>query len=448
MSADLEALASETVSWMAGQSAETEAEVYLELSRRRTLSRRDGARDGVEIADDLGAGVRVFRDGKIGFATAGGVDRGTLKALWAQAVEQLPHATAETGRRLPGATTAEIEPSFKDSLRDAKLFTRSLEELEGRLVAAEGAAGAKGLARVLRSDVTETRNESIVANTRGLRASQHGDFVSVSVSSVVEAAGETQVGEGWRGARRFDALDFAAAGAEAARRSTAAIGARRARAGRRPVVFAPWVGAEFLETIAELLSAEEVEKGRSLLAGRGGTSVASALVTLRDDPRRGAGWSSGAFDDEGMPTRSKILIEEGVLRELFDDCATAGRAGRSPNGCAYRDGYDSLPAPGPSNLFIAPGAGSSESLIAATPDGLLVYEVLGMHMADPISGEFSVGISGQEIERGAIGRPFKGAMIAGNLLDLLGDIDAIADDLTFYGGLGAPTFRVSSLDIS
>ncbi len=243
-------------------------------------------------------------------------------------------------------------------------------------------------------------------------------------------------------------MDCAAAGAEAARRALAAIGARRARAGRRAVLFEPWVSGEFLEVLAGLLSAEEVQGGRSLLAGRMGAAIASPLVTLRDDPRRLGGSASARFDDEGVPTRDKALVERGVLRALLHDAATAAREKTASNGCGYRDDWSGLPGPGTSNFFLAPGSLTREKLVADTRDGLLVLEVLGMHMVDPVSGEFSVGISGLEISKGALGRPFKGAMLSGNLLDLLARVDAVADDLVFHGSFGSPTFRVSSLDVA
>ncbi len=214
------------------------------------------------------------------------------------------------------------------------------------------------------------------------------------------------------------------------------------------MVFEPWVAVEFLEVLADLLSAEEVQGGRSLLAGRMGKKTASPLVTLRDDPRRPGGPASARFDDEGVPTRDKALVEGGVLRALLHDTATAARDGAASNGCGYRDGWSGLPGPGPSNLFLAPGTMGRDALIGGTKDGLLVLEVLGTHMVDPVSGEFSVGVSGLEIEKGAIARPFKGAMIAGNLLDLLARVDAVADDLVFHGSFGSPTFRVSALDVA
>jgi len=448
MSADLEALAREAADWARAQSAETQTELYLSRSGERALARRDGARDGVETAESLGAGVRVIRDGRVGFASAGGADPETLRTLWRRAVEQLPHAAPEAGRALPGPSADAADPAFDASLWDGTLFTRPWGELEARLVTAEDAASAGGKTRALRSELTESRGEVVVSNTRGVLARERGGSASVSVSSAAEDRGETQVGEGYRAARRFDAADPAAAGAEAARRATAGIGARRVRAGRRAALFEPWVGVEFLEVLADLLSAEEVQGGRSLLAGRLGASVASALVTLRDDPRLVGGPASARFDDEGVPTRDKALIERGVLRELLHDSATAAREGAASNGCAYRADWGSLPGPGPSNLYLAPGPLTRADLIAGTKDGLLVLEVLGTHMVDPVSGEFSVGVSGLEISKGEVGRPFKGAMLAGNLLDLFARVDAVADDLVFHGAFGAPTFRVSALDIA
>ncbi len=214
------------------------------------------------------------------------------------------------------------------------------------------------------------------------------------------------------------------------------------------MVFEPWVGVEFLELLAELLSAEEIQSGRSSLTGRLGSSIASPLVTLRDDPRRPAGPASARFDDEGVPTSDKVLVERGVLAGLLHDTVTAAREKTVSNGCGYRPGWSGLPGPGASNLLLSPGPLTREALIGGTRDGLLVLEMLGAHMIDPVSGEFSVGVSGLEIEKGAIARPFKGAMIAGGLLDLLGRVDAVADDFAFHGSCGAPTIRVSALDVA
>ena len=449
MTSDLDILVQEELFWMRAQSDGIESELYVGRGRERTLSRREGARDGVETAESLGAGVRVAFEGRVGFASAGGADPETLRALWRRAVEQLPHAEPDVKRVLPAHAREDFDDSaFAASLWDETLFSRPWEALESGLIRAEAAASTGGKTRVLRSELSESRVESVVVNTLGVLARGRGGSAAVEISAAAEDGDQTQVGDGFRAARRFDALDLSSAGAEAARRAVSAIGARRARAGRRAVILEPWVAAEFIEILAELLSAEEIQGGRSLLAGRIGAAIASPLVTLRDDPRRLGGPASARFDDEGVPTRDKALIERGVLREILHDCLTAAREGVMSNGCAYRDGWGVLPGPAPSNLFLAPGPLSREALVSDTRDGLLILEVLGTHMADPISGEFSVGVSGLEIEKGLPARPFKGAMIAGNLLELLSRVDAVADDLVFHGSFGAPTIRISALDVS
>lgn len=449
MNAELESLAREAVAWMKARSADTQAEVYLSRGEDRSLSRREGERDGVEASETTGAGVRVARDGRVGFAAAGGADLAALKELYARALEQLPFAGSGSRRVLPGPRPAPEDAALSASLWDETLFTAPWERVERSLADAEAAALAvPKVARVMRVDYAESRGTVVVAGTSGLFAAERGGSASVSLVVAAESGAELQLGESFRAARRAGALDFAAAGREAATRASSMLGARRAKAGRRAVLFEPWVAGEFLELLAQLLSADEAQGGRSLLAGKTGKTVASALVTLRDDPRRPGGLGSALFDDEGLPTRDKAMIEGGVLREFYYDTASALRDGRESNGCAYRESYTGLPSPGASNLYLAPGAVTREALISETASGLLVGEVLGMHMVDPVSGAFSVGVSGLEIEKGVVTKPVKGAMISGNLLDLLARVDGVASDLTFSGSLGAPTFRVASLDVA
>ncbi|OGS39568.1 MAG: hypothetical protein A2506_04740 [Elusimicrobia bacterium RIFOXYD12_FULL_66_9] len=446
MSADTQALALEACAWMAAQSPQTQSEAYLSRSEERSLSRREGAREAVETAAALGAGVRVVRDGRVGFASAGGADLETLKGLWRRAVEQLPHAEAEKGRQLPAPVSDQEDSALASSLWDETLFARPWKDLDERLILAESSAREGG--RVLRAELAECRGEVVVASTRGVLSRERGGSASIEVSVAAEGGGSAQVGEGFRIARRFADLDALAAGAEAARRAAAGVDARRVRPGRRAVLFEPWVAAEFLELLADLLSAEEVQGGRSLLAGRLGERVASPLVTLRDDPRRLGGPASARFDDEGLPTRDKAMIEGGILREYFHDSATAARATVPSNACGYRESWRGLPRPGPSNLYLAAGRAAREAVVSDTRDGLMLMEVLGIHMVDPVSGEFSVGVSGYEVEKGSIGRPFRGAMVSGNLLEMLARVDAVASDLSLVGSFGAPTFRVSALDVA
>jgi PmbA protein len=108
MSGDLELLARDAVAWMKARSSETQAEIFLSSGEARSVSRREGERDGVEASESSGAGVRVVRDGRVGFAAAGGAGLEAIKDLYARAVEQLPHAEPDPRRVLPGP---EAEPA-------------------------------------------------------------------------------------------------------------------------------------------------------------------------------------------------------------------------------------------------------------------------------------------------------------------------------------------------
>ncbi|MBI4060718.1 MAG: TldD/PmbA family protein, partial [Elusimicrobia bacterium] len=350
-------------------------------------------------------------------------------------------------RALPGPQAPAEDEAFAAALWDEALFGASWETVESRLLEAEAAASARGV-KIMRGEYSERRETVVVAGTSGLFARSRGGSACVSIVAAAESGAEARLGEGYRAERRAADVDFSAAGREAGLRACALLGARRIKGGKRAVLFEPWIAGEFLELLAAMLSADEVQGGRSLLAGRLGKTVASPLVTLRDDPRRPGGLGSALFDAEGLPTRDKAVIERGILREFFHDASTAAREGSASNGCAYRASYGSPPAPGPSNLYVAPGAASREALIADTRSGLLVSDVLGMHMVDPVSGAFSIGASGLSIENGRLAGSVKGAMISGNLLDLLSRVDGVASDLTFQGPFGSPTFRVSSLDIA
>ena len=116
-------------------------------------------------------------------------------------------------------------------------------------------------------------------------------------------------------------------------------------------------------------------------------------------------------------------------------------------GNAARAGFKSSPSPGTSNFYLCPGPTSRQKILNETT-GLYLYDVMGLHMADPISGDFSVGAIGAWLDHGRFLHGVRGITIAGNLLDLMKNMDAVCDDLTFFGSVGSPTFRVRDLVIS
>ena len=113
-----------------------------------------------------------------------------------------------------------------------------------------------------------------------------------------------------------------------------------------------------------------------------------------------------------------------------------------------RGSYRSTPEVGSTNFYLANGDISPEDLIKEVERGLYVTDVMGMHTANPISGDFSLGASGIWIENGEFTYPVRGVAIAGNLKEFLLNIDRVANDLTFFVSKGSPTLRINNISIS
>ncbi|MBI5882578.1 MAG: TldD/PmbA family protein [Elusimicrobia bacterium] len=452
MKRPLLALALESLDWIRKRAPGVEAEVYLARGQERGIEMRNGALESIQSAASEGVGLRVLDQGRVGFASAGGVDKETIQGLFDRVSEQMPHLEPDDKAGFASSGPApSLKREFKASLWDDSLFSKSLDTWQERLETMQSRAlkEDRRVRSVLRVGYGESRGEVVVANTRGIQAFEKGSSATLGLSVLAEGKdAELQVGAAFEAGRRQGDLDFDRVVKDGVWRAVALLDARKLPGRRRAVVIDPWVAGELLELVSELLCADSVQRGRSLLAGKKGSRVGSDLITLVDDPRRPGGAASSIYDDEGCPTSTKTMVDRGVLKEFFYDAYTANKEGRPSNASASRGSYKGLPGPAPSNFYLAAGTSPRDRIISETKDGLLVLEILGMHMTDPASGEISVGASGIAIEGGRLTGAVKGCMISGNIMDLMKRVDMVGDDLTFYGSLGSPTFRISHMTVA
>jgi PmbA protein len=148
---------------------------------------------------------------------------------------------------------------------------------------------------------------------------------------------------------------------------------------------------------------------------------------------------SSAFDGEGVPSQKNVLIEEGVLKGFLYDSYTAGKAGLRSTGNAVRSGYSDVPRVGIRNLIVSSPV--AHDLLAETK-GYLVNALIGAHTANPISGDFSVEArNGFWVMPGEEAKPIRSLMLAGNIFDLLKEIE-VGRDLRMVGVIVTPTVKV------
>jgi PmbA protein len=205
---------------------------------------------------------------------------------------------------------------------------------------------------------------------------------------------------------------------------------------------------EFLSIFASSLSAENVQKGKSMLEGRINEQVAATGITITDDGTLPEGIASAPADGEGIPMQRTVLIESGILKGFLYDLYTAKKDNTSSTGNGFRSGFKGTPHVGISNFYIEKGEFSQEKIISEVDEGFLIKEAMGIHTANPISGDFSLGVSGLWIKGGKVSFPVRGVVLSGNILDLFKSIEKIGADLRFFGGMGAPTLLVKEMNIS
>ena len=248
------------------------------------------------------------------------------------------------------------------------------------------------------------------------------------------------------------ALDPEAIGREAAERALALVGARRPRSRRCPVLLDAIVAASFIGFIGSMLSAEAVQRGRSLFAGREGDEVADPALRIADDATDPQGPASAPFDGEGTASRPTTLLEDGRLKSFLFDTRTARQAGRASTGNATRGSYRSSPSVGASNLVVEPGSDDLEGLARAAGDGLYVTDVAGLHSGvNPVAGTFSVGAAGRLIEGGRLGAPVRELTIAGDLVSMLKSVRAVGSEarwVPFAGSVKAPPLLLAEMSVS
>jgi PmbA protein len=304
--------------------------------------------------------------------------------------------------------------------------------------------------RIVNSEGTQVASgfsEVVYGSTRGFLGSYQSALHSMASEPIARENGSLQRDHWLSIARRLrDLEDPASVGRRAAQRALRRLGGRRVATCEAAVIFDPVTAPSLLGQLVACLNGYAVYRETSFLAGKLGELVASPLLTVIDDGRRPGGLGSRPFDGEGQPTRRNLLLEGGRLKSYLLDTYSARKLGLASTGSAVR-GAGSAPSAGPSNLWVEPGKDPLEALIASTPRGLLVTELIGMGF-NPVTGDYSRGAAGLWIEGGELAGPVEEITIAGNLGEMLRDVDAVGSDLLWLGRTASPSLRVARMTIA
>ena len=428
------------------------------------------AQDAVQLALDTGADDAVA-----------GVSTGrSLEFQWRDGrLEKVQEDTAHSlgislyvDGRYSGHSTNDLDPvRLREFLSEAVAITRLLEPDPYRLITPpELYAGRKDvdLDRVDASLVKLTREErvawcrdladaasdhaDVLSATSGVmdshafsaRASSNG-FEGVTERTSVYYGAEVTMSEGehkrpeayrWVGSTHLEGLPSpAATGAEALRRVLCRIGATKIPSSRTKMIVDREAGSSLLGRIFGAMSAGAIQQKQSFLADKLGQAIASPVLTLRDRPFRPRSLASRLWDGEGIATKDRDLIVDGVVEMFFVDTYYGRKLGWEPT------------TGGTSNVVFDHGERDLDAIVADTADGIYVTSWLGGN-ANMTTGDFSFGVRGHAVRGGALAEPVSEMNVTGNYAQLLEQLVEVGNDPLPWSTFRTPTLLFDGIQFS
>ena len=379
---------------------------------------RQGRLEEAQRAEDIDLGLRVLIGRRQACVSASDISPATILAMAERAVAMAREAPEDPYAGL--ADASEITRGWDLAALD--LCDPSPEpspaSLEAAARAAEAAAMAlPGIVQV-EAGAGQSQRRMHLAATNGFAGGYARSSHSLSAVAFVGAG--TGMERDWAGEGRIHAADVPAPqiiGRLAAERALSRLGARKPATGAYPVLYDERVAASLIGHLLSAVNGAAVARGASWLRDAMGQQVLPATLSVIDDPLRPRAASSRPFDAEGLGTRTRAIVENGVLTGWTLDLATARKLGMTSTASAAR-GTSAPPSPATANIDLTQGSSSRDDLIAAMGTGLLVTSLIGATV-NPTTGDYSRGASGFWVENGQITHAVNECTIAGNLRQML-----------------------------
>ncbi len=407
---------------------------------------RQGRLEEAQRAEGIDLGLRVLIGGRQACVSASDISDRTMQAMAERAVAMAREAPEDpyAGLADPGQIAAGWD------MAGLELADPSPEPTPGALEASARAAEAAAMAVAgivqVEAGAGQSHRRMHLAATNGFA----GGYArtSHSLSAVAFVGHGTGMERDWSAEGRIFAADMPAAdgiGRLAAERALSRQGAQKPPTGAYPVLYDERVASSLIGHLLAAVNGAAVARGASWLRDALGQQVLPAGLSVIDDPLRPRAASSRPFDAEGLATRRRAIVEDGVLTGWTLDLACARKLGMVSTASAGR-GPSAPPSPGTSNIDLTPGNATQGDLIAAMGTGLLITSLIGSTV-NPTTGDYSRGASGFWVENGEIAYPVNECTVAGNLRDMLMRLTP-ANDARAHLSTRVPSLLVEGLTIA
>lgn len=444
---DLEQIASDAVKLALARGA-TDAECTISDGAEFEVNVRMREVESVKEAGSRGAGIRVLAGQRSGSSYTSDFSKDGIAKMVNAAIELAKLTSDDPHAGLP-------EPDALGKFgADLRLYDPAIEAIEtewkiAQAIAAEGFALATDprIANSKGAGFSSNLGSRVFANSRGFVGSYRTSSCGLAVQPVAVENGSSERDYWYTSSRTAAGLETAEyVGRKAAQRALRRLNSRKIATQRAPIVFEPRTAQALLGDLFDAVSGSSIYRQASFLAGKLGEKIASDALTIIDDATMPGLFGSSPFDDEGIAARRTVVVERGILKSYLLNTYTARKLGLKTTGNASR-GLSGAPGVGPGNFYIAAGETAPEKIIDGLKSGLYVTELIGT-AANIVTGDYSSGAAGLWIENGELAYPVSEITIAGNLKQMLMDVERAGADLEFRGSIASPTILIREMTIS
>lgn len=391
-----------------------------------TVTVRKDEPETIEHNRDKGMGITVYvgerPQARRGHASTSDFSRAAIERA-VQAAAAIARKTAvDDCAGLPEPDTLARAPRDLDLHHPWALGTEEAIEIARR---AERAAFATSplLRNSEGASVSAQHSHFVLANSHGFLQGYPASRHSIWLSVIAEKDGLMQRDDWYSASRRPDRVGSAEAiGRYAAERALARLGARKIPTCQVPVLFEAPVAAGLLGSFVSAASGGNLYRKSSFLLDALGRPVFAPGVTIEERPHEPGGLASAPFDDEGVATNPRAVVERGVLKGYFLGTYSGRKLGMPSTGSAG----------GAHNLVLVPDGPDLRGMLKKLHRGLLVTELLGQGV-NLVTGDYSRGVAGYWVENGEVAFPVEEITIAGNLKDMFRGISGIGSDTVVRG---------------
>jgi len=417
----------------------SEAEVYKEEFQNTTVIFQSNRLKAIDNSFGEGVGLRVIKDGKIGFSSI--TNSQDIDFLVTSAIRSTKFGQPAFFK-FPAASRVQKVECF-----DKKVASVPVEQM-----IEEGKRAIQAILKEFPSlqceaELDKTIAKTSILNSSGLNFNYEKTFYSFSIYAFLAEEGDfLGVAEGQSSCKYEDWSDLVA------QRVIEKIRLAQKKAtistGTYPAVFTPKAMPLVFSLLKRGINGKLVQKKISPLLSKLNTQITSKDLTITDDATFPYGKASRPVDGEGVPSRKNPIIEMGVLKNFVFDLQTAGIMKTETTANAARD-YDSLPSPSTTNFIVTCGNISWEEMVKDIKEGIIVDQVIGAGQSNVLMGEFSVNLDlGFKVERGKIKGRVKNAMASANIYELLKNIAGIGKEAQFVGSTYTPFFYFPKISLA